>query len=104
MDRMTARPRGFAFIEFGSDEEADKAIELFNDHELEGRTLRVNKAEERAPRPRSFGGPPSFDGGGGGGGGGSRPGGGGGGGGKPRGGIGKPKGSRRNLRAKKRSL
>jgi len=98
MDRATARPRGFAFVEFATEEAAEQAIEKFNDYELGGRTLRVNLAEERAPRPGGFsgggGGRPPF---GGGGPGGPRPGG-------PRGGIGKPKGSRRNLRAKKRSL
>lgn len=104
MDRATARPRGFAFVEFASEEEAEKAIERFNDYDMGGRTLRVNLAEERAPRPGGFsggGGRPSFmgggpGGGGGGGGGGNRPG--------PKGGFSKPKGSRRNLRAKKRSL
>jgi cold-inducible RNA-binding protein len=89
LDRMSGRPRGFAFVDFESEEEAEKAIELFNDYELSGRNLRVNIAEERPPRP-SFGG---------GGGGGGRPFGGGGGFGGDR-----PKGSRRNVRAKKRSL
>ena len=101
MDRATARPRGFAFVEFATEEEAEKAIERFNDYDMGGRTLRVNLAEERAPRPGGFsgggGGRPPFGGGGGPGGGGSRPGG-------PKGGFSKPKGSRRNLRAKKRSL
>jgi cold-inducible RNA-binding protein len=88
LDRMSGRPRGFAFVDFESEEEAEKAIELFNDYELSGRNLRVNIAEERPARP-SFGG----------GGGGGRPFGGGGGFGGDR-----PKGSRRNVRAKKRSL
>lgn len=89
-DRETARPRGFALIEFETAEEAERAIEKFNDYELAGRNLRVNIAEERAPRPGGYGGRPSF--------GGHGP--------KPpgRGGFGKTKGSRRNLRAKKRSL
>lgn len=88
-DRETGRPRGFAFVEFATDEAAEKAIELFDGHELGGRALRVNAAEDRPRRPPPFipqdG--PSFDRGG-------------------RGGFGggKPKGSRRNLRAKKRSL
>lgn len=99
MDRETGRPRGFAFVEFESDEHAEQAIERFNGHELGGRPLRVNAAEDRPRRSGPFGGGdrPSFGGGGGGGG---RGGGGGG------GGFGgnKPKGSRRNIRAKKRSL
>lgn len=84
-ERETGRPRGFAFIQYETEEEAEKAIEKFNGHELGGRALRVNKAEER----------PRFSGGGGGYDGGDRGGGGGG---------GKPKGSRRNIRAGKRSL
>lgn len=99
MDRETGRPRGFAFVEFTSDEHAEQAIERFNGHELGGRPLRVNAAEDRPRRTGSFGGgggDRSFGGGGGGGGWGG--GGGGGFGGN------KPKGSRRNIRAKKRSL
>lgn len=111
-DRETGRPRGFAFVEFETDEAAQQAIQKFNGYELGGRALRVNAAEERAPRPR-----PSFGGGGGGYGGGGYGGGGydgggdggygggyGGGGYGGGGGGNKPKGSRRNMRAKKRSL
>ncbi len=107
MDRESGRPRGFAFVEFTSDEDAAKAIEKFNGHELNGRALRVNAAEERpkgggrGPRP-SFGGGGGYGGGGYGGGG--DYGGGGGGYGGGRDGGGKPKGSRRNIRGKKRSL
>jgi RNA recognition motif-containing protein len=102
-DRETGRPRGFAFVEFETEEEAERAIERFNGHELGGRTLRVNAAEDRPRRQ----GPPFGGGYGGGYGGGDRPpfgGGGGRGGGGYGGGGGKPKGSRRNLRAKKRSI
>ncbi|HJW95910.1 MAG TPA: RNA-binding protein [Thermoanaerobaculia bacterium] len=122
-DRETGRPRGFAFVEFESDEEATKAIEQFNGYELGGRALRVNRAEER-PRGGGFGGGGGrggFGGGGGGGRGGFGGGGGGGfgggggddfggggygggGGGYGGGGGGKNKGSRRNIRAKKRGL
>lgn len=97
VDRESGRPRGFAFVELSSEEEAEKAIEMFDGHELGGRELRVNMAEERQRRPRPYGGPggpPSFDG--------DRGGFGGGGGGGY--GGGKPKGSRRNIRGKKRSL
>jgi len=97
-DRETGRPRGFAFVEFENDEDAAKAIEKFNGYELGGRALRVNAAEDR-PR-RSGGGGGGYGGGGYGGGGGDYGGGGGGYG----GGGGKNKGSRRNVRAKKRSL
>jgi cold-inducible RNA-binding protein len=73
MDRETGRPRGFAFVEMSSAEEALKAIEQINGRELDGRALNVNEAQER-----SGGG---GGGGGRGGGGGGRGGGGGGGGG-----------------------
>ena len=108
-DRESGRPRGFAFVEYASDEDAAKAIERFNGYDLGGRKLRVNAAEDR-PRGGSGGGPrPSYGGGGGGysgGGGGGYSGGGGGGGGYggERFPPSKPKGSRRNIRGKKRSL
>lgn len=97
-DRMSGRPRGFAFVTFASDEAAAAAIQKMDGQLLGGRNLRVNEASA-APQ-RSFGG-------GGGGGGFSRPfGGGGGGGGRPGGpgGGNRPKGSRRNVRARKRSI
>jgi RNA recognition motif-containing protein len=53
IDKMTGRSRGFAFVEMGSEEDAQKAIALWNGKELDGRTLTVNEArpmEERAPR------------------------------------------------------
>ena len=77
-DRETGRSRGFAFVEL-DDEVAARALE--QEFELEGRTLRVNEAEERAPRSGGGG----FGGGGGGFGGG-------GGGRGPRGGGGGPRG------------
>ena len=98
-DRETGRPRGFAFVEFANEEDAAKAIEKFNGHQLGGRALRVNAAEDR-PRgaPGGGGGGRGFGGGGGD----YDSGGWGGGGGAP--GGGKAKGSRRNIRGKKRSL
>jgi cold-inducible RNA-binding protein len=108
-DRETGRMRGFAFVEYTSEEDAQKAIEKFNGHELGGRALRVNAAEEKPRRPSNFSPRPSYGGGGGGGYGGGGGGGYGGGGGGYGGGGGdrfppKPKGSRRNVRAKKRQL
>ena len=99
-ERETGRMRGFAFVEYANEDDAQQAIERFNGHELGGRPLRVNAAEDRPRQPRSggFSNPDMGSYGGGGGGGGDRFGGGGGGGG------GKPKGSRRNVRAKKRQL
>lgn len=63
MDRDTGRSRGFAFVEMATDADAQAAIKAMDGYELDGRTLRVNEAQERQPR----------SGGGGGGGGGSRP-------------------------------
>ena len=96
-DRETGRSRGFAFVEYSSSEAAENAIGALNDFELDGRQLRVNAAEDKprfsgpgrgGPRPeRSFGqrseasdasyAPPVFS---------------------------RPKGSRRGLRGRKRSL
>ncbi|HEV2855257.1 MAG TPA: RNA-binding protein [Thermoanaerobaculia bacterium] len=49
MDRATGRSRGFGFVEMGSDEEAQKAIQQFNGYEFQGRNLNVNEARERTP-------------------------------------------------------
>lgn len=51
LDRESGRPRGFGFVEFESDELAEKAVAQFHDAELGGRRIRVNKAESRSPRP-----------------------------------------------------
>lgn len=53
MDRETQRPRGFAFVEMADDEAADKAISMFHETDMGGRTIVVNKArpmENRGPR------------------------------------------------------
>jgi RNA recognition motif-containing protein len=47
MDRETGRPRGFAFIEMSSDQEAQQAIQQLNGRELDGRAIVVNEAQER---------------------------------------------------------
>lgn len=49
-DRTTGQPRGFAFITMGSSQEAQEAIQNLNGSTLDGREIRVNEAEERAPR------------------------------------------------------
>jgi RNA recognition motif-containing protein len=85
-DRESGRPRGFAFVEFADAAAIEAAIERFDGFELRGRNLRVNEAEQKPARPRggfSSGGPaprpwanaPS-----------------------------RPKGSRRGVRARKRSI
>jgi len=90
LDRDSGRPRGFAFVTFAASESAVEAIQKLDGAELGGRNLRVNEATaERSGRPggggRSFGGP----------GGGRGPGG------PP---PSRPKGSRRNIRGRKRGF
>lgn len=46
-DRETGRPRGFGFVEMGSEDEETKAIENLDGAEWMGRELRVNKARPR---------------------------------------------------------
>ena len=43
-DKYTGRSRGFGFVEFATDEEGKKAIEMFNTSPIEGRPLVVNEA------------------------------------------------------------
>ena len=50
MDRFSGRSRGFGFIEMGSEEEAQAAIEKLNGYELEGRALTVNEAKPQERR------------------------------------------------------
>src|SRR5689334_22702905 len=70
MDRVSGRPRGFAFVTMGTPEEAQKAIAAMNGKELDGRALTVNVARPREERPPGGGGRREYRGGGGGGGGG----------------------------------
>src|ERR1043165_5239981 len=56
MDRMTGRPRGFGFVTMSSAEEAQKAIDGLNGHELDGRALTVNVAKPREERTGGGGG------------------------------------------------
>jgi len=75
LDKFTGKSRGFAFIEYGSQDEANKAVEMFHDKEFQGRQLTVNIArprEERAPRAAGGGGGGGWRGDRGGGGGGDR--------------------------------
>jgi RNA recognition motif-containing protein len=60
LDRESGRPRGFAFVEMSTDDEAAKAMSTLNGRDIQGRTISVSEARERT------------GGGGGGGGGGGR--------------------------------
>ena len=56
MDKMTNRSKGFGFVEMSTDEEAQKAIEMFNGKDLDGRNVTVNEAKPMEPRaPRTGG-------------------------------------------------
>jgi RNA recognition motif-containing protein len=46
----TGRARGFGFVEMATDDEARKAIEMLNQHEVDGRALVVNEARPRTER------------------------------------------------------
>lgn len=50
MDKMSGKPKGFGFVEMATDEEAKKAIEMWNGKELDGRTIVVNEARPREER------------------------------------------------------
>jgi len=54
-DRETGRPRGFGIVEMPS-AEAQAPIAALNGDEMNGRALRINEAQERAPRPPGGGG------------------------------------------------
>jgi RNA recognition motif-containing protein len=85
LDKMTGRPRGFAFVEYETEEDAAKAIETLNGQDLAGRPLRVNEAQAKPARsaPTAGGGFPPFD---------------------PSGRPFKSKGSRRGIRRRKRGF
>ena len=83
-DRATGQPRGFAFVEFAAPSSVPEAISRFDGSELQGRRLKVHAATERERRPQqpNFGPddlPSRFK-------------------------AGRPKGSRRGMRGKKRGF
>lgn len=55
-DKFSGRPRGFGFVTMESDDDAAKAIEMWNGKEMGGRKLTVNEAKPREERPRREGG------------------------------------------------
>jgi RNA recognition motif-containing protein len=50
LDRDTRQSKGFGFVEMSTQEEAEKAIQIFADHDMDGRKLTVNIAKPRAER------------------------------------------------------
>lgn len=58
MDKMSGRSKGFGFVEFANDADADKAIEMYHDKDFDGRRITVNEARPMEARPprRDFGG------------------------------------------------
>jgi RNA recognition motif-containing protein len=55
-DRESGRSRGFGFVEMASNEDAQRAVSELDGKELQGRTINVSEARERAPREGGGGG------------------------------------------------
>ncbi|MCP4653546.1 MAG: RNA-binding protein [Candidatus Omnitrophica bacterium] len=55
-DKYTGRSKGFGFVEFETEEQAQAAIDALNEQEFAGRKLTVNKAKKMQPRKDNFGG------------------------------------------------
>lgn len=55
-DQETGQSRGFGFAELGDQEDVANVVSRLNGKDLEGRTLKVDEARERAPRPGGRGG------------------------------------------------
>jgi RNA recognition motif-containing protein len=56
MDRQTGRSRGFGFVTFNDDANADRARQELDGTQLDGRTIKVDEARDRAPRGPGGGG------------------------------------------------
>jgi len=63
IDKFSGRSKGFGFVEMSSEEEAQKAIEMFNGKEIDGRNVTVNEARPLESRPRGGGFRRNFHGG-----------------------------------------
>lgn len=55
-DRETGRSRGFGFVTFENDGDADEAMSAMDGADLDGRSVRVNEAQERRKNDRRGGG------------------------------------------------
>ncbi len=49
-DRDTGRSKGFAFVEMGDESQASSAIDALNQSDFDGRTIKVNQAQEKPRR------------------------------------------------------
>jgi len=56
MDKYSGKSKGFAFATFETSEDVQKAIDALDGKDLQGRALKVNKAQPRKPRDESYGG------------------------------------------------
>ncbi len=56
MERDTGRSKGFGFVEMGTDEQAQAAIQALHGQQIGGRGLVVNEARPMEPRPPRSGG------------------------------------------------
>jgi len=63
IDKMSGRSKGFGFVEMSSEEEAQKAIDMWNGKDFGGRSLTVNEARPMEERPRTGGNGGGFRGG-----------------------------------------
>lgn len=46
-DKRTGKSKGFGFVEMSSEEEAEKAKDMFNDSEIDGRSVKVDEAKSK---------------------------------------------------------
>jgi RNA recognition motif-containing protein len=54
-DDQSGKPRGFAFIEMGTDADAQASIAALNGKDFGGRNIKVSAAQDRPPRTRPTG-------------------------------------------------
>ncbi len=54
-DKFSGRSKGFGFVEMSTEEEAKKAMEMFNGKEIDGKAVTVNEARPMEARPREGG-------------------------------------------------